>query len=121
MDETNQARLDLSVSFTKHFIRVELYISDNKELFHKLEAEKANIEKELGLNLTWDELPKAKASSIWIKDNIPLLKNREEWNACFGWYAGIVKKFKDVFPKYFQGINLILVTDCLQSFIILAM
>jgi hypothetical protein len=98
---SSQAHLDLSVSFTKQFIRVELYIRDNKELFHKLEGEKPNIEKELGLTLTWDELPKAKASSIWIKKTVPLLKNKENWNTCFDWYAGIVKKFKDVFPNYF--------------------
>ena len=97
---SSQAHVSLTASFTRNFIRSEFYINDNKDLFHKLEGEKTSIEQELGLSLTWEELPKAKASSILIRKNIPLLKNKENWATCFEWYADIAKKFIDVFPKY---------------------
>ncbi|MFC1987923.1 DUF4268 domain-containing protein [Chloroflexota bacterium] len=97
----SQGHIALTTSFTKYFIRGELYINDNKELYRELESQKDNIEKELGLNLIWNELPNAKASSISIKNDVPQLKRKDNWKECFEWYAGIVKKFTDVFPNYF--------------------
>lgn len=46
------------------YIVVELYISDNKELFDRLYEQKAEIESELGMNLDWDRLDTKKASRI---------------------------------------------------------
>ena len=98
---SSQVHISLTVSFSKSFIRCELYIPDNKELFHKLNEQKDNIEKELGFTLTWQELPKAKASTITIAENKPKIKMKETWDNCFTWYGDIVKRFTDVFPKYF--------------------
>jgi hypothetical protein len=98
----SQAHIALTVSMTKNFIRSEIYINDNKELFRKLENDKDKIEKELGLSLIWDELPNAKASSISIKYSVAQVKKKENWGTCFSWYADIIKKFIDVFPKYFK-------------------
>lgn len=98
---SSQVHISLTVSFSKSFIRCELYISDNKDLFHTLSKQKDNIEKELGLTLKWQELPKAKASAVTIAENKPKLKMKETWDSCFTWYGDIVKKFVDVFPKYF--------------------
>jgi len=98
---SSQANISLTVSFTKNFIRSELYIPDNKELFNKLNDEKDVIEKELNISLNWNELPKAKASTITISKNMPQIKNKETWEGCFIWFGEIVNKFTDIFPKYF--------------------
>lgn len=97
----SQAYISLTVSFTKNFIRSELYIPNNKELFKKLNNEKGAIEKELGLNLEWNELPNNKASSVSLRKTAPRIKDKEAWQTCFAWYAEIVNKFTVVFPKYF--------------------
>ena len=46
---------------------VELYISEDKELFHSLLSNKDEIEANAGLNFDWRELPERKASSIVIE------------------------------------------------------
>ena len=99
---SSQAHIALTVSFTKNFIRCELYIQDNKELFKKLEAQKDVIEQELNLELDWQELPKAKASTIIIAKDVAQLKNRGHWIDCYSWYGGIINKFSETFPKYFN-------------------
>jgi hypothetical protein len=98
---SSQAHISLTVSFTKNFIRIEFYINDKKELFMKLNAQKDLIEKEIGYQLEWNELPKAKASTISIKKSTPPLKDSKNWGNCYKWYSEHVKKFSDVFPKYF--------------------
>ena len=97
---SSQAYISLTVSFTKNFIRSELYMPDNKELFEKLHNDKDAIEKELGLGLNWNELPKAKASSISISKNISQIKTKGTWEDCFNWLGEMVNNFTYVFPKY---------------------
>lgn len=97
---SSQAYISLTVSFNRDFIRCEFYIPNNKELFHKLSQHKTEIEKELGYGLTWQELPKAKASSIHIrKDNIKL-KDGQTWVDAHEWLFEHTNKFIEVFPKY---------------------
>jgi hypothetical protein len=99
---SSQAHISLTISFSKNFIRSELYMPDNKDLFQKLANNKDAIEKDLDLsNLSWNALPKAKASSISIRKTTPPLKDDGNWASCFEWYAEIIKKFNNVFPKYF--------------------
>lgn len=97
---SSQAYISLAVSFKKNFIRSELYIPDNKELYMQLAKEKDEIEKGLNRSLNWNELPKAKASSISISKNIPQVKNKGTWEDCFNWLGEMVNKFTGVFPKY---------------------
>lgn len=48
----------------KNHVVVELYISDDKELFDSLYEKKAEIEEKLGFELDWDRLDTKKASRI---------------------------------------------------------
>ena len=98
---SSQANISLTVSFTKNFLRTELYIPDNKDLYFKLAGDKGEIEKELGFSLNWYELPNNKASNITIVKNLSKVKNREVWEECFAWFDEMVRKFTEVFPKYF--------------------
>ena len=61
---SSQAHIDLTVNSIQKRVGVGLYISDNKELFAKLEAQREEIEGKLGLELQWQELPEKKASRI---------------------------------------------------------
>lgn len=49
---------------------VELYISEDKELFHSLLQNREAIEAEAGLNFDWRELPNRKASRIIIEKSV---------------------------------------------------
>lgn len=48
-------------------LNVEIYIGDDKELFHSLFNKKDAIESNAGLNFDWRELPERKASRIVIE------------------------------------------------------
>lgn len=77
-------------------IRTEIYIPDNKEVFHFLEQQKNEIEKELGYKVEWMELQGKKASRIKVE--LPgLVDNTEEWEKYFAWMQKNAEKFQRVF------------------------
>ena len=84
---------------TENRIVVELYIQDDKNLFHQLFASKDAIEEELGVSLDWRELPGKKASRIMLTRQVDF-DNRSAWNAQFDWMMEMSLKFKKVFKKY---------------------
>ena len=78
---------------------MELYISDDKSIFHKLLQHKADIENEIGFELDWRELPDKKASRIIIEKPVNL-DAQEEWNSQFDWIIDTCVRFKRAFKKY---------------------
>lgn len=56
----------------RNAIGVELYISDDKELFKSLSAHQAEIESVMGIALEWRELPERKASRIIVEKEVKL-------------------------------------------------
>lgn len=61
---TSDAHIDITLVNKDSVIGVELYITDNKELFDKLYQKKAEIENDLGFQLDWRRLNNSKASRI---------------------------------------------------------
>jgi hypothetical protein len=61
---TSDAHIDITLVNKNSVIGVELYITDNKELFDKLYQKKDEIEADLGLELDWRRLNNSKASRI---------------------------------------------------------
>lgn len=61
---TSEAHIDITLVNKDSVIGVELYITDNKDLFDKLYEKKECIEKELGFELEWRRLDSSKASRI---------------------------------------------------------
>jgi len=96
-----QVYLSLTVSLRSNFVRCEFYIRNNKELYHKMYKQKAEIEAELGYKLIWEELPEAKASSIYIKKENVKVKDRKTWQGSHKWLMEAASKFSEVFPKYY--------------------
>ena len=88
----NQIRKD-------NLIVVEWYISDDKELFHKFQSHKEQIEKEMGMELDWRELPDKKASRILITHSADF-DDKDSWSEQFDWIIDVALKMKKAFKKY---------------------
>lgn len=61
---TSDAHIDITLVNKDSVIGVELYITDNKNLFDKLYQKKNEIELDLGFELEWRRLDNSKASRI---------------------------------------------------------
>lgn len=80
---------------------VEFYISDNKDLFDSLFAQKDEIEGELGFKMTWDRLNSKKASRI--KYYIPGLNfdDHSNYQDLMNQIIDTAVKMRDVFKRHF--------------------
>lgn len=83
----------------RNALDVELYISEDKSLYHTLLEHRKEIETEAGLSFDWRELPERKASRILIERNVSL-DSKEEWNTQFDWIIEVMLSMKKVFKKY---------------------
>lgn len=61
---TSEAHIDVTLVNKDSLIGVELYITNNKELFDRLVERKEEIERDLGFKLDWRRLDNSKASRI---------------------------------------------------------
>lgn len=78
---------------------VEWYISDDKDLYHKLYALKNQIEQETGFSLEWNELPEKKASRILTYKDVDF-NDKDSWPEQFDWMMQTAIKMKKVIKKY---------------------
>ena len=78
---------------------VELYISDDKELYQALYAKKESIEHEIGCALEWRELPDKKASRIMLIKPVDF-DDKSTWVSQFDWLMETTTKFKKAFKKH---------------------
>lgn len=78
---------------------VELYIDEDKDLFHALLQNKTVIEQACGLSFDWRELPQRKASRIVIWKTVDF-GDKDQWKVQFDWVIDVMLKMKDAFKKY---------------------
>ena len=78
---------------------MELYINEDKDMFHALLQDKAAIEQECGFAFDWRELPERKASRIILEKSVSL-SDRSQWSEQFDWLIDVMLKMKAVFKKY---------------------
>ena len=90
--------ISLSQIRSKNLFAVEWYIEDDKDLYQKFFAEKDAIEKEMGLDLDWRELPGKKASRILVT-NYADFNNKDKWAEQFDWAMDVALKMKKSFKK----------------------
>lgn len=97
---TSDAHIAIDLVNKDSRIVVEVYISDNKELFDTLEDHKEEIEQELGFSLIWDRLDGKKASRI--KYRIPGLNfdDHSNYNELMNQTIDAAVKLRDTFKKY---------------------
>lgn len=96
---SSAANLDITMIQKRSENGVELYISDDKELFRSLFEKKDSIEKETGLSFDWQELPEKKASRI-IATNPANFDDQTKWPEQFEWVMATLIKMKKAFKKY---------------------
>ncbi|KYC47989.1 MAG: hypothetical protein AMQ22_01905 [Candidatus Methanofastidiosum methylothiophilum] len=101
---TSNAHCAFSLNTQSNEIVCELYIDNNKELFSWLYERKEEIEKELGFNLDWRELPEKKASRIIVKTK-GTLENTSDYEKYFQWLIDNGIKFKKVFGKVIKNFG----------------
>ena len=81
------------MSTQKNTIGCEVYINDDKAMFHKFEQSKGEFNKALGMELEWREMEKD--CRIVARKSINA-KKQENWNTCFDWYLEKALIFKKV-------------------------
>lgn len=97
---TSDAHIDITLVNKDSVIGVELYITDNKELFDKLYQKKDEIEADLGFKLDWRRLNNSKASRIvtFIKGlNFDAHSN---YNELMNKTIDLAVLMRDTFKKY---------------------
>lgn len=80
---------------------VELYINEDKELFHALLQHRESIEATVGFSFDWRELPEKKASRIVVQKSATL-GDKEKWSEQFEWVVDVMLKMKTGFKKYLR-------------------
>lgn len=96
---SSACNIAVSLIQKRNELDVELYINEDKELFHTLYDKKDEIEQKCGLIFDWRELPERKGSRIIICKDVDF-DNKNSWNSQFEWLVDIMPKIKKVFKEY---------------------
>lgn len=96
---SSDCNLTVSQIKQRNELDVEIYIQEDKSLFHSLYEKKAQIEADSGLSFDWRELPEKKASRIVIEYPVELA-NKNKWNEQFDWLMDTMVRMKKAFKKY---------------------
>ena len=78
---------------------VELYISEDKDLFQSLLQNKKAIEDAAEMKFDWRELPERKASRIVVEKAVDLA-DHSQWTSQFEWVIEMMLKMKQAFKPY---------------------
>ena len=97
---TSSAHVTITLVNKESKIGVELYISDDKELFDKLFEKKNLIEDELGLKLDWQRLDNSKASRIKYYINGLDFDNHSNYDELINKTIDLAVVMRDIFKKY---------------------
>lgn len=97
---TSDAHIDITLVNKDSVIGVELYITDNKELFDKLYQRKDEIENDLGFKLDWRRLNNSKASRIVTFIKGLNFDNHSNYNELMNKTIDLAALMRDTFKKY---------------------
>lgn len=101
----SDCHISLTLHITNNKIACELYIPDNKALYHALYSQRNDIQEVLSMvgQLDWQELPERKASRIRVMH--PFDFASEDQNIAFQWLVETVIRFKITFPNFWKYID----------------
>jgi len=98
---TSKCHIALTQNSQKQYVGCEIYIRNDKVLFDQLFNNKEQIERELGFEVEWMQLPDATASRILVtyKGNP---RDKSKWLEFNKWLVITAEKFSTVFIKYIK-------------------
>lgn len=99
---SSDAHISLIASIRDGLLGADLYIPDNKDLYHKLYRHKDEIERDLGEKGEWMELQGKKASRVRVSTTATDFDDATKWEDSFEWLLNEAEKFHKVFPKYIK-------------------
>lgn len=97
---TSDAHIDITLVNKDSVIGVELYITDNKELFDKLYQRKDEIESDLDFKLDWRRLNNSKASRIVTFIKGLNFDDHSNYNELINKTIDLAVLMRDTFKKY---------------------
>lgn len=97
---TSDAHIDITLVNKDSVIGVELYITDNKDLFDKLYQKKDEIELDLGFELEWRRLDNSKASRIVTFIKGLNFDNHSNYIDLMNKTIDLAVLMRDIFKKY---------------------
>lgn len=97
---TSEAHIDITLINKDSLIGVELYITNNKELFDKLYDRKEDIEKDLNFKLDWRRLDNSKASRILYYIKGLNFDNHTNYDELINKTIDLAVLMRDTFKKY---------------------
>jgi len=98
---TSKCHIALTQNSQKKYVACEVFIRHGKDLYQILFDNKENIEKELGYEVEWMELPEATASRIIVTHKGDP-RNKENWEEYYKWLLITAEEFARVFIKYIK-------------------
>ena len=101
----SDCHISLTLHITSNKIACELYIPDNKALYHALHSERHNIQEALSMVgvLNWQELPEKKGSRIRVTHPFDFVS--EDRSVAFQWLVETAIRFKNTFPNFWQNLD----------------
>jgi len=97
---SSNCHMSCVISVKENFIRTELYIPDDAELYSKLLSHKEEIEAECREKLDWQELPKAKASRVALRKDHIDIKRKENHDEAYEWLLHNGLKIRNAMKKF---------------------
>ena len=97
---TSEAHIEITLVNKDSLIGVEVYITDNKELFDKLFERREVIEDELGFKLDWRRLNNSKASRIIYNIKGLNFDDHSNYNELMNKTIDLAVLMRSVFKKY---------------------
>ena len=97
---TSDAHIAITLINKDSVIGVELYITDNKELFDRLYQQKEDIENDLGFKLDWRRLNNSKASRIVTFIKELNFDDHSNYNDLMNKTIDLAVLMRDTFKKY---------------------
>lgn len=97
----SNSHVALTINTKEGTFGAELYIPDDKELYHKLFRHKEEIEEDLEEGANWMELPTKKASRIRVIMGGDFA-DESKWEDTFEWMLAWAEKLQRILPKYIK-------------------
>jgi hypothetical protein len=97
---TSKANISLTLNSKQNQIGCELYIKQDEAIYRAIEKDKDDIEKALGGDIQFMDLPDSAAFRI-IKNHPCIPTDESKWDDYFKWLHEQAEKFQKTFKKYF--------------------